>query len=144
MAGIKSIDKLREKIRLDVNNPWSDLKGDLLSLCDKVEREIAERYMELPTDADGVPIHVGDLLQLGDTRSEVMAFEYRPHGKLPWSWLTKDGEWYSTAFTQHVKPRTLEVVLEDMLIEKDETDLCSMGLISKYADEIRELLGVGE
>jgi len=61
---MESIEKLRYKIRLDVNNPWSDLKGDLLAMVDKIEREIAERFMELPVDDDGVPIHVGDELSV--------------------------------------------------------------------------------
>lgn len=48
MSNIKALYRLREKIQLDVNNPWSDLKGDLLAMCDKVEREVAERFVELP------------------------------------------------------------------------------------------------
>lgn len=48
MTEIKALDKLREKIQLDVNNPWIDLQGDLLAMCDKVEREVSERYMGLP------------------------------------------------------------------------------------------------
>ena len=35
---------------------------EVFELADEIEREVAERYMELPVDADGVPIHVGDLM----------------------------------------------------------------------------------
>lgn len=139
---MKSIEKLREKIRLDVNNPWSDLKGDLLAMCDKIEAEIAERYMELPLDAVGVPIHTGDMLQLGDTRSDVVALAYRPHDELPWEWLTRDGEWHSTAFARHVKSRTLEDVLREMVGMTDQP-LCEED-IQAFADEIRELMGDAE
>lgn len=108
-----------------------------------IEREIAERYMELPTDADGVPIKVGDECWDNDTaeRFEVSSIEWNG---VCWSaWSVPDTRHIANKVLHH-KPRTLEDVLKDMLTEKDETDLCSMGLISKYADEIRELLGVSE
>ena len=70
MSEIKALEKLRDKIRLDVNNPWSDLKGDLLAMVDAIEAEIAERFMELPVDSDGVSIHVGDELSVVDSDFE--------------------------------------------------------------------------
>lgn len=42
MSEIKALEKLREKIRLDVNNPWSDLKGDLLVMCEDTGRDMVE------------------------------------------------------------------------------------------------------
>lgn len=35
-------------------------KEAALALADRIDKELAERYVELPLDADGVPIHVGD------------------------------------------------------------------------------------
>lgn len=108
-----------------------------------IEREIAERYMEPPLDVDGVPIKVGDECWDRDTaeRFEVSSVEWNG---ICWSaWSTPETRHLANKVLHH-RPRTLEVVLEDMLIEKDETDLCSMGLIAKYAAEIREILGVSE
>jgi len=35
-------------------------------VADAIEKELKERYMELPVDADGVPIHVGDEMDCGE------------------------------------------------------------------------------
>lgn len=142
MESIERLRKMDDEMLVPLGNGQYVPDHSHNDIADQIEAEIAERYMELPVDANGVPIHVGDLLQLGDTCSEVMAFEYRPHDKLPWSWLTKDGEWHNTAFTQHVKPRTIEDVLEDFGIECDERYPIRprTELIAEYANEIRGLL----
>lgn len=136
---MKSVDKLREKIRLDVNNPWSDLKGDLLALVDGVEREIAERYMELPVDADGVPIHYGERMRLDNGHEGdvwlIGAFDI----------MMSDHTCFDWAKSHHVKPRTLENVLEEYYDKRgwDEADnhaLEAESLTSRYAAEIRELM----
>ena len=58
---LESIEKLREFIGdYFVNSGQAYLQG--LAIAGSIEREIAERYMLLPADADGVPIHVGDVL----------------------------------------------------------------------------------
>ena len=78
---LESIKKLRKKLE-------EDTAGDFVfttcpeqhgfragatienyeAIADEIEREVAERYMELPLDADGVPIRVGDVM-------EFLAFE---------------------------------------------------------------------
>lgn len=40
--------------------------AEIYKLCDAIERELAERYMELPLDADGKPWHLGDHTESGD------------------------------------------------------------------------------
>ena len=42
-----------------------------------LEREIAERYMELPVDMDGLPWHIGDVTENGNT---VNAICFDRHG----------------------------------------------------------------
>lgn len=70
MTGIKAIDKLRELAdKLDESaarmseHGFSPLGLRTAILCDEIEREIEERYMEKPRDADGVVISAGDLVQ---------------------------------------------------------------------------------
>lgn len=145
MSNIKALDKLREKIQLDVNNPWSDLQSDLLAMCDKVEREIAEQFMPLPCDADGVLIHVGDVVQgLGDAGPVqhvelwddgwVVVFEFAP------GQFTR----YSDDAVRHYKPRTVEDVLRDYACDFSESSGPDYDeeITRRYADEIRELMGV--
>lgn len=69
MSELESIDKLRDWldykcICYDANKNAVELANghhpdELYEIADEIEREIAKRYMELPVDADGVPIRVG-------------------------------------------------------------------------------------
>ena len=99
----------------------------------ELKREIAVKHM-LPVDADGEPIRVGDYLQLGNTRGEVVALMYCPaNGNLPWEWQCHTGDWCNAAFAHHVKPRTLTDVLADLLDRKMS--------VTDAEHEISELLG---
>ena len=42
------------------------LGAEIYKLCDAIERELDERWMELPLDADGKPWHLGDHNESGD------------------------------------------------------------------------------
>lgn len=148
MSEIKALEKLREKIRLDVNNPWSDLKGDLLAMCDKLEREISERYMELPLDADGAPIHVGDEITLPSGKRDTVCFiTYRMTDV-----VFNERGWVPSQCT-HAKPRTLEDVLRECVMQSMTVDRVVNGIpvlgidetmfgdwIAENEDELRELL----
>ena len=47
-----------------IDNEWLDgWNRAVLATVEKIEQEVAERYMELPLDADGVPIRVGDVME---------------------------------------------------------------------------------
>lgn len=141
MSNIKTLDRLMEFVEEDAL---------LAEMIEDVRDEISERFIELPVDADGVPIHVGDCLQLGDTRGEVAALTYCPaNGKLPWEWQCDTGDWYNTAFAYHIKPRTLEDVLAAFAAELHSDRIDSLDrrierCAARYAAEIRELMGVSE
>jgi hypothetical protein len=151
MSEIKALEELREKIRLDVNNPWSDLKGDLLAMCDKIEAEIAKRYMELPVGADDLPIRVGEVMTChGDVFTVCAVAPAKIH-----RWVTvKLGETpttysYDPMECTHYKPRTIEDVLRD--VWKEAIDYAKSDMwrnpdeaFAERADEIRELMGVDE
>lgn len=153
MSNIKSLDKLREVVRCGEAHAFSSSKAyyDALGGCiAEIEREVSERFVELPVDAEGVPIHVGDCLQLGDTHGKVVALTYCPaNGKLPWEWQCDTGDWYNTAFAYHYKPRTLEDVLAAFAAELHSDRIDSLDrrierCAARYADEIREVLGAVE
>ena len=150
MSNIESLDRLMEFVEED---------AVLVSMIENVEHEIAEKFVELPCDADGVLIHVGDVVQgLGDAGPVqhvelwddgwVVVFEFAP------GQFTR----YSGDAVRHYKPRTVEDVLEDFVRngvepisrENREVDLSDVafcidkGEMRKYAAEIRELMGVSE
>lgn len=134
---LESIDKLRDCTFIG--------SGKVNEYLDEIEREIAERYMELPVDADGVPIRVGDVML--DLETPRTAIAVAPDS------FVMDGydtcSYYRPGLARnyhHVKPRTLEDVLFDCYAAIDYDKKAEDGhrkdeLLRKYAAEIRELLG---
>lgn len=69
---MKALDRLRNlmqdcsRVHTTIGDGWHqslyvDVPEELLDSCiDEIERELKERYIELPLDKDGVPIRVGD------------------------------------------------------------------------------------
>lgn len=126
---MKSIDRLRDA---NVLLTWENGTLRANELADEIEREIAERYMELPLDADGVPIHVGDVVRINGLS-----------GTLPVDGIGCERVWFmhngNAGFTtvmnvHHFKPRTVEDVLMSAGV--------SVAIIEDVASELRELMGV--
>ena len=129
---LESIEKLRRCVSENVPG----VRGLVCGIADEIEAEIAERYMELPLDADGVPIHVGDeMMQNGKEIGTVIAVGY--HGE-PKAWILPHKCFISISYfasgIAHVKPRTLF----DVLAEVENGELS----IKDAEAEIRKLLGV--
>lgn len=146
---IKSIEKLRERSHLD-DDRWTLSDGRVMwytngepndpnavnwgeqmrEIADEIEREISERYMELPVDADGVPIHCGERMRLGNGHEGevwlIGAFDI----------MMSDHTCFDWAKSRHVKSRTLEDVLQCAGV--------SVAAIEDVAAEIRKLMGVDE
>lgn len=135
MSTIKAVDKLRKLPRHGTNGFGAVVTANeetIDAIADEIEAEIEERYMELPVDADGVPVCVGDELDYTDPFGNVFRCTVQPL-------LAHDSKCY-----RHVKPRTLEDVLFDFG-EEFEGEMDEIApVIAKYAEEIRELLGVDD
>lgn len=139
---MKSIEKLRG---------YAPNHQELYAVCnaaaDEIEREIAERYIELPLDADGVPIHVGDKMQYhGGEPFTVCAVA--PAVIHTWA-VVKLGERkttydYEPAQCSHYKPRTVEDVLAEFADCVCEEDGFDQEDVKRCAEEIRELMGGAE
>ena len=134
MSEIKTLKELRDIWRLLPAPTHSDemLLADIDACIKAVEAEIADRFIELPTDADGVPWTL-----------ETESFVDDVGRKVKFSGLQVDrkGRWeiinvcvcHDPSLCRHVKQRTLEDVLMDAGV--------SRAAINDVADEIRELLG---
>lgn len=112
-------------------------------LADEIQAEVDERYMLLPVDADGVPIHVGDEVVCSYGVDEV-------EGVHPERiFLLHENEWLcvQAQYKKHHKPRTLEEVLGEfsarVLNSGHQWGLDAQGTIAEYADELRKLIGGG-
>lgn len=104
-------------------------------LIDEIEREIAEKYIELPVDADGVLIRIGDTVrELDDcVPMKVMSLTFYE------DCVDVNACGMNPNLLRHVKPRTVEDVLRDFLDEKVYTSKT----YERYADELRGLIKEG-
>ena len=151
MSEIKALDNLRKQLNVCKMHDMKPAIAYIADIADEIQAEIDERFMLLPVDADGVPIHVGDKME----------YEYPNDDDKPFTILgvNNDGDVFHcpedkrlvpTCISlanglRHVKPRTLEDVLIDAM---------QFGFSSKagenvsekaheFASEIRKLLKEG-
>ena len=134
---MESIEKLRDCT-------W--IGGDKVNeYLDEIEREIAERYMELPVDADGVPIEMWDRVEPdGYQGGKVASIEIRGNGTA-WVGVLPDG-WdtptvYRADCVHHIKPDPVKELLEefalDIRMERFEKAELTKQTIEQYAARIR-------
>ena len=155
MSNIKALDKLRE-LAADINSTeiidHLDVIGKFMfhpewleswheafdAACYEIKREIAERYMELPVDADGVPIRLEDVVAVQDEQPfEVRAFQYDALG---WFAIERLGSQWNVNQLHHVNQRTIEDAISDALRDYAITDMSRDEVIAKYAEEIRGMM----
>lgn len=118
MSGIKALEKLRglrdEAASKMVDNPrWVCMRAE--EIADEIEAEVAERYMELPVDADGVPIHIGDIL-LKSTGAPKASYGDVVGVSDDSVWFSVKNGWESNwaNLTRHYEPDSIERVAMDM------------------------------
>ena len=167
MSEIKALEELRE-LACDINGqeiidhmqlyPSCVFDGTWLDswhrefdrLANAIQAEVDERFMELPLDADGVPIRVGDKVQFrNDAPVTVDSIGTSKVYANDSGFFGSNGGFYGQGTLKnvhHVKPRTLEDVLRDfandVAKQGHQIGLTAHELSDKYAAEIRELLGV--
>lgn len=94
------------------------------------------RAVMLPTDAEGVPIRVGDVLDGYGKTINVVELRYLRSG---WVLISRDGNGYdnASAFARHVP--TVEGVLEELLREydRDDSELTNGEIIERFAARLR-------
>ena len=117
---MRSIDNLRE-YALTAASICSTTRAILVGYIDGIEREVAD-MVPLPLDADGVPIHVGDVMEWSDGETfEVVGIG--DTGTLYYLETRDDGtvgiEWTSTECKRHNAP-TVEDVLREFAQEMNE------------------------
>jgi len=156
MKTLQSLEKLRtaaKNMAKGSNLENHDECNLLLIIADEIQAEVDERFMALPLDADDMPIHCGDTVQSLYSRSgirDVFAVnEYSAIARDEDDCLIDIGR----LTLIHVKPRTLEDVLQDRI--NDVLHVMTSGIPlsletalndsfgEECADEIRELMKEG-
>lgn len=144
---IEGIEKLRKG--LDV---WTRAKGEyetvsitrscLLKYLDAIEREVEERYIELPKDKSGVPIHLGDKVRtkLGSTYTVARITREDYEGTTTW-YIEDFASNYSLGSKDLTicKPPTVGDVLRDFAYccEEGATEQSIDEIIAEYAPKLR-------
>jgi len=155
MTELKSIERLRKSLndctttagvepnRFDTY--WITARAcDML--IDEIEREVSERFIELPVDADGVPIRVGDAVAekpfrpgIGEKPANVVCMLINSDG-----WAIGDcdprGHWFHPATLEHIKPRTIEDVVKQAVANalKMQAQCMEQGQAITIEDAVRD------
>ena len=115
----------------------------IMDACNKIEREIVEKYMELPVDADGVPIHVGDELE-APLMNDRLCVEYVGE-----SWVIgTNGVTHDSLNTRHIKSDPVKELLKELISKAytvEEVDSAPHPVvddsdIDEIAAKIREII----
>lgn len=139
---------LEERNSGELKKQWKKQLADLEAENEQLRADIEERYMLLPVDADGVPIHIGDNLYSDELRKQ---FPCRGYSLTPTQrnnkWWTVEcsydpysgtSEYTAAKSCRHVKKRTVEDVLHDVMEAYAFDDDASIAEITaKYASELR-------
>lgn len=101
---MESIEQLRKQIeRVKKKSLEIETTVDVaMSWLDEIEREIAEKYMKLPCDCEGVPIRVGDMMIDKD------CIPYIVMSVSATRVYCKDGIWVYPSDCHHVKYDSME------------------------------------
>ena len=155
MSELKSIGRLQaEVIKWVGTEDWRTMgiHDKAHRLVDAIEAEIAERFVELPCDRDGRPVHVGDRVRLLHNGVVRMVECLTLNAGGVWCVACDSGGAFllpeSQGNVEHAKPRALEDVLKELACdvrrEWVENAPLAEHVYSEYADEIRELLEVDD
>ena len=124
---MKEIDKLREWSH-QYDNAWLQKDGSIIlttntnnvyygenygeyirSMINAIEQAIADRYMELPLDADGVPIHPCDTMDVNGKRLWVCGIGFEN--------FSTNADLYTAAAFRHSRTTIIENVLREFEAE---------------------------
>lgn len=136
-----------------IHKSLEDECAEMHDFCERVEQAAQARedvtfwgvdYMPLPLDADGVPIHIGDVMEWCDSGEK----------------LTVDGigidvlfyidgenaEWTAARNKHHHHEPTVEDVLREFVTEfnRDDTELCGDEIIERFAKRLQLAEGDAE
>lgn len=115
----------------------------LLYIANEIEREIAEKYMELPVDADGVPIHEGDVIQFVNEQGGTGAHVEVDAVSKYYAYYGEGKHFYKASMCRHVKPDPIKELLEKFAYEVCDLNV-TVADLERYAAKIREAVSADE
>ena len=141
----RDIHYLAQEIEAEFKERERQLQQCITAVDDEWRDIVAHDYMKLPLDADGVPIHVGDMIVMFDNPD---GNDYRVSAIMEDA-IYADGGFYKfmAVHVRHNKHRTIEDVLYDFgrderWNDEGESAAVEREIIAKYAAEIRKITEV--
>lgn len=104
-----SLESIRHLKHYAQNSMKAHTMDKVFEIANKIEREIAEKYMLLPVDADGVPIHVDDEMTDKDSIPYIVTSVSATRV------YCKDGSWVEPSDSHHVNPDPVKELLEKLV-----------------------------
>ena len=135
---MKAIDELRGFLS---ESPSVVFPDEVSEYVDAIERELEERYVELPVDGDGVPIHIGDkVTQVSDRPTPVLGITY--HKSTPPSICIERGDlWIDADTLHHYKSPTVEDILREFadLVREEQVERAQISdeAIAEFAERLQ-------
>ena len=169
MSEIKALEKLRESSHLD-DSKWSLETGEVIhvfgykpedpnavnwgeqwrKIADEIQNEVDSHFCELPVDADGVPIRVGD--ELFNKNKPTDVYKVSAIAGNGYIRIYHDTAHIHSSQCRHVKPDPLKELLSELANEVWEASCTCQttwsdsgldGIEERYANRIRELMKEG-
>lgn len=138
---MRSIDTARNVLAIMEHDGTKPSFHELSKALDAIEDELAG-YIELPVDADGEPLRVGDEIEYPNGARDTVRFATIS----PIGWAVNDRGWVPEVMRHH-HPPTVEDVLREFadLVRKERIELATISedTIAEYAKRLR-LAGEGE
>ena len=116
-------------------------KAELTEIADRIDAELVERYVELPKDADGVPIHVRDKLRDdAEFKSEGIVQRLMFDDGKWWVGFRGEPGWTSVAIHEwhHCPSESWERIIDDAIMAGTEGGFID---IKPLVDRCRALAG---
>lgn len=133
---IKAVaDRIDEECARRQEDIIDETLGGLMKMTD--ENMAKNGWVRLPKDADGVPIHVGDVLTDGEYKFKV--FELAAFKDGSWSIRNEDGIAWAECDVTHYHEPTVEDVLMEMLDAWGElpSNATNEAIIAEYAQKLQ-------
>ena len=111
----------------------------LTAIADRIDEALAERYIELPKDADGEYIHIGDRMENNERVARIVLTDDSWEPSVYLEKLPNVLQEHFCHEISHYHAPTVEDVLEELLLEydRDDSEVTIGEIIERFAAKLQ-------